>query len=76
MKFPSKFNRYSDSSLKYLVKVIKKLQQEDLTIRQFRADKEMSKIPIDEFINILDVLYALNKIEILKGGILHYVSQD
>ena len=74
MKFPSKFNRYSDSSLKYIVKVLKKLQEGDLTIRQFRADKEMYKIPIDEFIDILDCLYALKKIEILKGGILHYVS--
>ena len=74
MKFPSKFNRDSDSSLKYIVKVLKKLQEGDLTIRQFRADKEMNKIPIDEFIDILDCLYALKKIEILKGGILHYVS--
>ena len=72
MKFPSKFNRYSDSSLKYIVHSF--IQEGDLTIRQFRADKEMNKIPIDEFIDILDCLYALKKIEILKGGILHYVS--
>lgn len=29
----------------------------------------MNKIPIDEFIDILDCLYALKKIEILKGDV-------
>ena len=74
MIYPSKFKRYNESSFKYFVPIIKVLKDGNLTVRQFRRIDKISKIPINDFIETLDCLYALGKIELRKGGIIHYVD--
>lgn len=74
MIYPSKFKRYNESSFKYIVPIISALKEGDFTLRQFKRMDKINKIPINDFIETLDCLFALGKIELRKGGIIHYVD--
>lgn len=73
MKFPSKVTSYKESSLALFPVILKYLEKKDMTLSELYKKTRGKMSGIQEFLEILDCLYALNKIE-LEGGVLHYVG--
>ncbi|CRH86202.1 Uncharacterised protein [Chlamydia trachomatis] len=73
MKFPSKVTSYKESSLALFPVILKYLEKKDMTPSELYKKTRGKISGIQEFLEILDCLYALNKIE-LEGGVLHYVG--
>lgn len=73
MKFPSKFCTYKDSSIFKFPAFLEALQISDLSVLELYR-KTRSKVEnVDEFIDVLDCLFAMKKIT-LKGEVIHYVE--
>ena len=73
MKFPSKVTSYKESSLVLFPVILKYLEKKDMTHSELYKKTRGKMSGIQEFLEILDCLYVLNKIE-LEGGVLHYVG--
>ena len=74
MKFPSKVTSYKESIIAKFPVVLTILEKEDMTPSKLYTKVKKSKIKdIREFMEVLDCLYALNKIE-LQEEVLHYVD--
>lgn len=73
MKFPSKVTSYKESSLALFPVILKYLEKKDMTPAELYKKTKGKIQGIQEFLEILDCLYALNKIE-LERGVLHYVG--
>ena len=74
MKFPSKVTPYKESIIAKFPVVLTILEKEDMTPSKLYTKVKNSKIKdIREFMEVLDCLYALNKIE-LQEEVLHYVD--
>ncbi len=75
MRFPNKFISYKQSTFAMFPVFLELLQKTDMTVMEL-YEKVKNKIANNkEFIDVLDCLYAMKKIE-LDGEILHYVSRD
>lgn len=73
MIWPSKVTAFSDSTLSLFPIFLEEIIKEDQTPNDlFKKTKKKVK-DIREFVEILECLYALNKIE-LKGDKIHYVD--
>lgn len=74
MEFPSKVTPYKESIIAKFPVVLTILEKEDMTPSKLYKKVKKSKIKdIREFMEVLDCLYALNKIE-LQEEVLHYVD--
>jgi hypothetical protein len=73
MKFPSKVTSYKESTIAKFPIVLKYLEKNDMMPSELYKKMKRKISGIVEFMEILDGLYALNKIE-LVGEVLHYVS--
>ena len=74
MKIPSKVTPYRESTIAKFPIVLAILEKEDMTPTALYAKVKRSKIQdITEFVEVLDCLYAMNKIEI-REEVLHYVG--
>lgn len=74
MKTPSKVTPYKESTIAKFPVVLSLLEKEDMTPSELYAKVQKSKIKdITEFVEVLDCLYAMNKIEIREEA-LHYVG--
>jgi hypothetical protein len=73
MKFPSKVTSYKESTIAKFPVVLNYLEKKDMMPSELYRKVENKVSGIQEFMQILDSLYALNKIE-LVGGVLHYVG--
>jgi len=74
MKTPSKVTPYKESTIAKFPVVLSLLEKGDMTPGELYAKVKKSKIKdISEFIEVLDCLYAMNKIEI-EEEVLHYVG--
>lgn len=73
MKFPSKVTSYKESTIAIFPIVLSQLEKKDMTPSELYKKMKNKVSGVQEFIEILDSLYALNKIE-LDGEVLHYVS--
>ena len=74
MKLPSKLRSYEKSVFPLLVKILNELKKSNYTFRQLRRLDSLKNINIDDFVEALDCLYFLNKIDVLDGGVLTYVE--
>ena len=75
MKFPSKVTPYQASILAKFPVVLSCLEQEDLSPDELYKKIKPKVVDIGEFLEILDCLYALEKVELdEEGGVLHYVG--
>lgn len=74
MKLPNKLRDYEHSIIRHFPTILKELSGKNLTLFQLRRADGIKNIPISEFIEALDCLYFLNKIDILQGGVLVYVE--
>lgn len=74
MKMPNKVTPYKESSIAKFPVVLALLEKKDMTPSELLSKVKKNKIQnIDEFVEIIDCLYAMNKIEI-NGEVLHYVG--
>lgn len=73
MKFPSKVTSYKESSIYLFPVVLKHLEKSDMKPVELYKKMKSKVSGIQEFIEILDSLYALKKIELI-GEVLHYVG--
>lgn len=64
MKFPSKVTAYSESILPKFPIVLVQLQFSDMTPGELYAKVKKSFDDIEDFIEVLDCLYALQRIDI------------
>jgi len=74
MRFPNKVTPFKDSTLAKIPIVFKYLKDRDYTVLSL-FNTVRKKISIKEYIDVLDCLFALEKI-VLKEGIIHYVDRN
>ena len=73
MKFPSKVTPYKESIIAKFPVVLGKLEKNDMSPSKLYKNVKSRVTDIREFMDILDCLYALKKIE-LNGDVIHYVG--
>lgn len=73
MKFPSKVTTYKESTISLFPVILTYLEKGDMMPSELYKKMKNKVSGIQEFIEILDSLYALNKIELI-GEVLHYVG--
>ena len=72
MKMPNKVTPYKESSIAKFPVILAFLEKEDMTPSELFLRVKKDKIQnIDEFVEIIDCLYAMHKIEI---EVLRYVG--
>lgn len=77
MRFPSKVTPYKESILAKFPAVLSHLQYEDMTPSDLYKKVKSKVEDVGEFLEILDCLYALGKIELLTNEeVLHYVERN
>lgn len=75
MKFPSKIISYNESILSKLPPILNVLSIADSTILSLYNQVNVFFSGFEEYIDALDCLYAINKIEYIEDkGVLHYVA--
>ena len=76
MKIPSKVTPSKESTIAKFPIILSLLEQNDMTPNELYAKVKKSKVKdIAEFVEVLDCLYAMNKIEI-REEMLHYVDRS
>lgn len=75
MKLPNKVISYKESIISKFPFVLKHLEDSDLTVEKLYRKVKSKVENVGEFLDILDCLYALNKIELVEGEI-HYVGRN
>ena len=73
MKFPSKVTPYKESIIAKFPMVLEKLEKKDMALGELYKSVKNKVADIKEFMDIMDCLYALNKIE-LDGEVVRYVG--
>lgn len=74
MLMPNKLFTYEDSVMSKLPVVIKELQKEPVTVKELYRKTGKSMENVNEFIDVLDCLYILNRIRYdEEKGVLVYV---
>ncbi len=76
MKLPNKITSYSESSLSKFPPILKVLQEGEKSPIELYEKAKKDKISISEFMEVIDALYALGKIELNGEGKLYYVTRD
>ena len=77
MQFPSKVTPYKKSVLSLFPEIMGRLEQRDVPLLELMHDTIEEKERINLFIDALDCLFALGRIEIKDGTeVLHYVGRD
>ena len=77
MRMPSKVNTFSDSVIALFAPILERLESRDMTPRELLADLKMTVSELSIFLDALDCLYKLGKIEIPDGmEVLRYVKAD
>lgn len=73
MKFPSKVTTYKESGIALFPVILSYLESTDMTPAELYKKMKNKVSGVQEFIDTMVCLYALNKIE-LDGEVLHYVG--
>lgn len=74
MRFPSKVTTYKESVMSKFVPFLEKVKERDYPIVDL-YDSLKKKMSICDFIEAIDCLYVLNKIEV-ERGIVIYVNRN
>lgn len=73
MKLPGKSTPYKNSVIALFPDILSVLRQNECSVLELYRQTGISSV--SDYMNALDCLYALGKIEISEeGGLLHYVS--
>ena len=74
MKMPNKVTPYKESSIAKFPVILELLEKKNMTPSELFSKVRKNKIQsIDEFVEIIDCLYAMHKIE-TDGEVLRYVG--
>ena len=73
MKFPSKVTPYKESIIAKFPVVLGKLEKKDMSPSELYKSVKRQVTDVREFMDIMDCLYALKKVE-LNGEVIHYVG--
>lgn len=81
MKIPNKYISYKKSSLSKFPIVLTQIKNYDLSVLDLYIRLVKSRVdPVfentDDFIETLDYLFALGKIEMNEEGMIHYVGRN
>ena len=76
MLLPSKVTRYKDSILPKLPIVLTVLMNRDLTPLDLYKETKKKFKNVSEFIETLDCLFALGKVDFVSEEVLHYADHD
>ena len=76
MRLPSKVTSYKESILAKFPVVLTALCEGDMTPPELYKKMRRKVVSAEELVEILDCLYALGKVELLYGEVLHYVEND
>ena len=75
MKLPNKVITYTESTISQFPSVLSCLKEQDMSPASLYKKVKSKVEDIGEYIDILDCLYALGKIELIEHlGVLHYVG--
>lgn len=75
MKLPNKVIMYKESTISKFPAVLSCLKEQDMSPALLYKKVKSKVEDIGEYIDILDCLYALGKIELIEHlGVLHYVG--
>lgn len=75
MRLPNKVTSYQESTLSKLVVLLDVLCNGDVSLIELYSGTQQNFSDISEFIDAIDVLFALNKLEYdQKLEVLHYVG--
>ena len=71
MKFPNKITTYKESSFPQMIVILDEIKKSNGSIKLFDLLTNIKQIDINEFIEILDILFTMNKIKFneIKGVI-------
>lgn len=75
MKLPSKITSYSESSISKFPYVLKAVREGEKTPLELYSEAKKEHISIVEFMEVLDGLYALRRIDLNEEGKLYYVER-
>jgi len=77
MRLPSKVNTFSDSVIALFTPILEKLKKRDMTPHELLEATRTKVSEISIFLDALDCLYKLGKIEIPEGTeVLRYVKKN
>lgn len=77
MRMPSKVNSFSDSVIALFVPILEKLEKRDMTPHDLLVAIRTMVSEISIFLDALDCLYKLGRIEIPEGTeVLRYVKKN
>jgi len=77
MRLPSKVNTFSDSVIALFAPILDRLEKQDMTPRELFAVTKTKVSEISIYLDALDCLFALGKIQIPEGTeVLRYVKKD
>lgn len=77
MRMPSKVNTFSDSVIALFTPILEKLEKQDMTPHDLLVATKTKVSEISIFLDALDCLYKLDKIEIPEGTeMLRYAKKD
>jgi len=77
MKMPSKVNPFSDSVIALFAPILENLEERDMTPHELLESTRTKVSEISIFLDALDCLYKLGKIEIPEDTeVLRYVKTD
>lgn len=74
MRYPSKVTPFSESTISRFPIVLEALENDNLTPRELYRKIGKKVGGMDDYLDVLDSLYALGKIERLPEGTLRYVG--
>lgn len=75
MRLPNKVITYKESTLAKFPMVLSLLKEGDMTPGTLYSKMKSKVEDIGEYMEVLDCLYALGKIELIEHlGVLHYVA--
>jgi hypothetical protein len=75
MKLPNKFITYKESIISKFPLVLEELKDYDLSISDLYKKIRKNIDGVQEYLDILDCLYALNKITLIEE-VVHYVKTN
>lgn len=77
MRLPNKVVPFRKSILAKIPMLLDVLSKQDMSVLDLYEKKKNEFDGITEYVDVLDCLFFLGKIEMLSGGIkLHYVERD
>ena len=73
MQLPSKVTSYEESILFKFLPILEIVKQQNMHVSELYYKVRTQYDSINEYLDALDCLYAINKIKLLENGMISYV---